>query len=291
MPLDDTIITPDPVASLSRLAPLRIGAVTLVVRDLHLVGDFYQQVLGLRVIDKGKSTLRLGAGSQVLLELREDPSARRRSPREAGLFHTAFLLPTRTDLANWLSHVARHRVPILGASDHLVSEAIYLADPEGNGIEVYADRAVEAWPRHGTSVDMPSLPLDLDALVGLGGEKPWREVPQGTFIGHVHLQVGNLEAAERFYAEILGFTLTQRVPGGSFYGSGGYHHHLGTNIWNSRGATTRIELSTGLETFELVIANQDVENALSERLHKAGIRMENRRVQDPFGTTLTIMPG
>ncbi|MCD6072758.1 MAG: hypothetical protein K0S42_3274, partial [Microvirga sp.] len=233
-------------------SPMRIGTVALTVRDLDTVSRFYQQVIGLAPVETGPGLARLGVGETVLLELRHDPAAPLASPRAAGLFHTAFLLPTRADLAQWLLHAAEQRVPLQGASDHLVSEAIYLADPEGNGIEVYWDRPSETWAWRDGMVEMSTLALDLNSLAATVKTRDWHGLPAGSLIGHVHLQVGALEPSDRFYADLLGFDVMTRYPGATFLGSGGYHHHLGTNIWNSRGAPVRSEPTTGLADVEIV---------------------------------------
>jgi catechol 2,3-dioxygenase len=200
-------------------APHRIGKVTLSVRDLDRMTRFYSDTLGLEVLKQGAGLVQVGVGSSVLLELRHNPSARARSPRDAGLFHTAFLLPTRADLAAWVSVAAQHGVEISGASDHLVSEAIYLADPEGNGIEIYADRPSSMWARADGAILMATEPLDFRDLARAGEGHRWSGFPAGGTVGHVHLQVGELAPAEDFYSELLGVPITCRYPGASFYGS------------------------------------------------------------------------
>lgn len=178
----------------ARKAPNRIGKVTLIVRDLDRVAAFYERALGLERVEQYADLVRLGTGGCVLLELRHDPGSRPRTGREAGLFHTAFLVPGRADLGAWLAFADKEKLSILGASDHLVSEAIYLADPEGNGIEIYADRPSAEWPRPNGMIQMPSNPLDLRNLVDAVGGRIWRGFPTGGSIGHVHLQVGGITA-------------------------------------------------------------------------------------------------
>ena len=233
-------------------APLSIGRVALTVRDLDAVGGFYESVLGLNRLRQDGGTLVLGSGDRPLIELREDRAARSR-PEEAGLFHVAFLLPDRASLARWLVHAADRGVRLDGASDHLVSEALYLADPEGNGIEVYRDRPRERWTAADGRVEMDTRALDLDALAGAADGR-WAGAPDGTVIGHVHLQVGDVEASDRFATERLGLARTARLPSAGFYGSGGYHHHLAGNAWRSRGAGTRTPGAAGLAEVELLAA-------------------------------------
>jgi catechol 2,3-dioxygenase len=273
-------------------APVRIGTVALTVRDLDTVSRFYQEVIGLAPIETGVSLVKLGVGSTVLLELRHDPAAPLASRAAAGLFHTAFLLPSRADLAQWLLHAAKLRVPLEGASDHLVSEAIYLSDPEGNGIEVYWDRPSENWSRRDGMVEMATLRLDLEGLASSVRSRSWSGLPAGSSIGHVHLQVGALDASDRFYAGKLGLDIVCRYPGATFLSSGGYHHHIGTNIWNSRGAPVRTEPATGLANVELV-ADAPVIEAVRSRLsaEEAGLADGTRlALRDPWGTAITLVP-
>ncbi|MGF9764616.1 VOC family protein [Microvirga sp. 0TCS3.31] len=272
-------------------APVRIGMVALTVRDLDTVSRFYQEVIGLTPVDTGPGLVRLGVGTTVLLELRHDPAAPLAIPRAAGLFHTAFLLPTRAALAQWLLHAAELGVPLHGASDHLVSEAIYLADPEGNGIEVYWDRPSETWAWRDGLVEMATEALDLNSLVATVRTRDWSGLPAGATIGHIHLQVGALDPSDRFYAGILGLDVVCRYPGATFLSSGGYHHHIGTNIWNSRSAPIRMEPTTGLANVELV-TNVDVLDAVRSRLspeQAAEASPTRLPLHDPWGTSVTLV--
>jgi catechol 2,3-dioxygenase len=260
-------------------APVEIGRVTLTVLDLPAMTAFYQQALGLHPLSGDGAGVRLGADDRVLLELRGDAAARRSGPREAGLFHTAFLMPSRAALARWLIHAAGTRVPLQGASDHLVSEAIYLADPEGNGIEVYADRPRSAWHRPDGSLRMATEALDLNALAS-AADGPWTGAPDGTVVGHVHLQVGDVPQAEAFYRDVLGLPVMAQYPGASFYGSGGYHHHIATNIWNSRGAEARSLPATGLTGLEFLAAPAEYDTITG--------RLGGADATDPWGTPVTL---
>ncbi len=261
-------------------APVEIAHVALTVQDLDKVSDYYRHVIGLAPISSDGEVSRLGVGDRTLVELLRDKAARPRNPRQPGLFHTAFLLPSHQALANWLGHIARTRTPIHGASDHLVSEAIYLADPEGNGIEVYADRPRDSWGRDANGIAMATEPLDLNGLLS-EAEADWRGVPDDTVVGHVHLQVGSLPEAEAFYAGVLGMELTTRYPGGNFFGSGGYHHHLATNIWNSRGARPLAAGETGLA--EVVLrADQAERDAIATRAGSLSL-------SDPWNIPLRII--
>lgn len=229
-----------------------IDHVALTVRDLPAMTGFYRDALGLTPLGGDAGLARLGAGDRVLVELRRDPAARPRDPRQAGLFHTAFLLPDRAALACWLRHAADSGTRLTGASDHGVSEALYLDDPEGNGIEIYRDRAPADWTRDGDRIAMFTHRLDLHDLLS-AADAPWTGAPAGSTVGHVHLQVGDLDRADGFLAGDLGLTRTFDGPGGAWYGWNGYHHHLAGNVWNSRGAGPRDPRMTGLA--EVAIAD------------------------------------
>lgn len=263
--------------------PLDIGHVALVVRDLDKVAGFYCDVIGLEPLSSDGEVQRLGANGNTLLELRQDKAARVRDPRGAGLFHTAFLLPSHQHLANWLGHVARIRAPIQGASHHLVSEAIYLADPEGNGIEVYADTPRDTWSHSAEGIVMSTEHLDINALLG-EATADWNGVPAGSVVGHVHLQVGTIREAEAFYTGLLGIKLKTRYPGGSFYASGDYHHHIATNIWNSRGAKALAGGETGLAGI-VFRASQMGHDAIAERAGRTGGTLT---LTDPWNIPPTI---
>lgn len=262
-------------------APLEISRVVLTVHDLPGVADFYRRTLGLTDLSQTADRVALGAGGRVLLELVSDPAARRATPQEAGLFHTAFLMPSRAALARWLIHVANSGVQLQGASDHLVSEAIYLADPEGNGIEVYVDRPRDRWHAPDGTIKMATERLDLNDLAR-AADAHWSGAPEGMVVGHVHLQVGAVPEAEAFYAGQLGLPVMARYPGAAFYGSGGYHHHIATNVWNSRGAGLRDQPSTGLS--ELVLA------ADPDELAAIRARAGSDHMRDPWGTAVTLEP-
>jgi catechol 2,3-dioxygenase len=274
------------------LAPLRIGRVRLKVRDLAGVSAFYQRVLGLMTLDETANRHTLGTGTTPLLDLSGDPALAPRDPRNAGLFHTAFLLPARADLARWLAHAIQRKIPLQGASDHIVSEAIYLADPEGNGIEVYADRPVTRWRGPDGAIQMATEPLDAPDLLAEARGGDWTGYPEGGIIGHVHLQVGDTGDAEAFYHEILGFDIASRYPGASFFGSGGYHHQLAGNIWNSRRAGPRPEGAAGLNTVEIVARDPATRDAILGRAERAGLPLDTSGqtpvLRDPWGTRIAL---
>ncbi|MBA96125.1 VOC family protein [Sulfitobacter sp. M220] len=273
-------------------APLRVGTVRLKVRDLDAVSTFYQSVLGLSAVATSDHRVTLGVGSSPLLVLEGDSSLSPLDPRQAGLFHTAFLMPTRSDLARWVAHVAEARVPLQGASDHIVSEAIYLADPEGNGIEVYADRPVSAWLGEAGEIQMSTDPLDLPGLLQSAEGTEWSGFPNNGSIGHVHLQVGGTAEADAFYRDVLGLDIAARYPGASFYGSGGYHHQLAGNIWNSRRVGKRPEGMAGLDAVEILVRSPNDLAAIAARAESAGnasiTDTNGLTLHDPWGTAITL---
>jgi catechol 2,3-dioxygenase len=227
---------------------LSFGPATLVVRDLDAMTRFYAEEFGFNVLARAPGQVTLGADTPLLV-LRHDPTATPPAPHSAGLFHIAYLLPSRQDLARWALRACANGLRLDGASDHLVSEALYLNDPEGNGIEVYADRPESEWSWGPNGVAMATRRLDLRALyASAAGE--CAPPPAGTVIGHLHLKVGDAEAAARFWAAALGLEVTARyAPHAVFLAAGRYHHHLAVNTWESRGAGPRAPGTTGLESF------------------------------------------
>mgnify|MGYP002620862910 FL=1 len=273
-------------------APLRIGRVHLNVCDLVRMSAFYEQALGLIRHSEGGGRVTLGTPDTAVLELRGDPSLAPVDPRAAGLFHTAFLLPERADLARWLAHALDMQLPLQGASDHIVSEAIYLADPEGNGVEIYTDHPITRWRGPEGQIRMATDPLDLPGLIALADGTHWTDFPRGGMIGHVHLQVGDIGQAEGFYRDILGFDLAARYPGASFFGAGGYHHQLAGNVWNSRGAGPRRAGTAGLDRVELIVNDPATRAAILARAAAAAIATDYHGdtplLRDPWGTILTL---
>ena len=270
-------------------APYHIGAVTLRVRDLAKLVAYYRDAIGLRLIREDHESAELGIDGQVLVRLQ---AGAKQPSSAAGLFHLAILLPSRRDLANWLKHAAEARIPLEGASDHLVSEALYLSDPEGNGIEIYRDRRRSEWPRKPDGgIAMATERLDLDKLLSEAEGGTYAGMPDGTGMGHVHLRVGDTIAAEAFYRDLLGFDLMVHYPGASFLSSGGYHHHIAGNIWGSRGAGPRQSGEAGLDRFELVARNEADFAAMRERIRAGGGTEADGvpTIADPWGNRLVLV--
>jgi catechol 2,3-dioxygenase len=274
-----------------------MGAVRLTVGDLDGMRDFYRDAIGLTELEASNGVVRLGTGDAddgAVVELFGDPDAPPRPRGTTGLFHLAILVPSRPDLARALQRIAEANWRLSGASDHLVSEALYTSDPEGNGIEIYRDRPREEWPERDGVLQMATLPLDLDGVLGeLRREDTEAAMPGGTRIGHVHLNVGDLPAAEAFYSGALGFDVTVRgYPGALFVSAGGYHHHLGLNTWAGEGASAPPPGSRGLRQFEVVLPTAEAVAEEQRRLGEASFDAERDgdlvRSTDPFGNRVVI---
>jgi catechol 2,3-dioxygenase len=277
-------------------AQTSVGPVALTVGDLAVEREFYERVVGLMAIEAGEGRAVLGAGGRPLVELVADRDAPPRPPRTTGLFHLAILVPDRAELGRSLRRMIDARWPLQGASDHLVSEAVYLGDPEGNGIEVYRDRPSEEWRRDGDELRMATLPLDLNDVLaeGEGDGEPPASLPAGTRIGHVHLNVADLAAGEAFYARLLGLDVTARgYPGALFLSAGGYHHHVGLNVWRGQGAPPPPAGALGLRAFELALPDGDALEDVAARLRAGGVEPETTAdggvlVSDPSGNRLRL---
>mgnify|MGYP001204090022 FL=1 len=267
-------------------ATLRLGAVHLTVTDLDRSVAFYEGAIGLRLHRREGGVAAMGAGGEDLLVLHEEPRARR-AGRHAGLYHYALLFPTREELARAALRLAATRTPIQGASDHGTHEAIYIPDPDGNGIELAADRPRERWPSPPAYAGGPH-PLDLEGLLSaVAGEESRREAAPGLAIGHLHLHVGDLERGLRFYRDVLGFEQKALIPGAAaFVSAGGYHHHLGFNIWRGAGVPPAPEDRVGLRHWTIVLEKAEEAEAVRERVWAAGIQTEDAQggflVRDPW---------
>ncbi len=289
---------PSAIPTAASRAPVHIGAVGMMVRDLDRVTTYYRDMLGLTVQEHTRQAALLGVGGAVLLELIHRPDALPDDPREAGLYHTAFLMPTRADLARWILHATKSRVPFTGASDHDVSEAIYLDDPEGNGVEVYSDRPREEWRRDGELIFQKTDPLDIDAIISEidPATATYPSAPEGLRIGHIHLRVGDIASAEAFYGGALGLDVTRRRTGATFLSSGGYHHHVAVNVWHSNGAGIRNDKRAGLDWFTMEINDQPTIDGVKKRLDAAGTKIDpisgGFAATDPWGTSIhfTVAP-
>ncbi|KAB1186771.1 MULTISPECIES: VOC family protein [Haloferax] len=265
-----------------------LGRVTLRVGSLDSVVPFYRDIVGLSV-DRDGSRAVCSAGGDPLVVLDEDPDAPRRTREQAGLFHLAIRVPDRGALGDALTRI-RDGASLSGASDHLVSEALYLRDPEGNGVEIYRDRPREEWPRkHDGRVAMDTLHLDLEPLlIAAHGDD---HAPAGTDLGHVHLESADLARSVDFYTDALGMNLRDDgYPGATFVAAGEYHHHVGLNRWNER--TAPAGKSRGIESFEVVVPDTDTLDGVRDSLEQAGHTVEASGdtlvVSDPDGIEIHV---
>jgi catechol 2,3-dioxygenase len=274
-----------------------VGTVALTVSDLDRARAFYEPVLGLagRELDDGRFAFGV-PDEPALVTLRGDSAAPALDPRATGLFHLALVTPSRRELAYALARLTRARWPLSGASDHLVSEALYLNDPDGNGIEIYRDRDRHEWRTDADGqLAMATLRLDLQSLADeLTDAPPVPErLPAGTRMGHVHLQVSDIAAAEDFYRGVLGFDVTVRgYPGALFVSAGGYHHHIGLNTWNSAGAAPPAPGAVGLRSFDVRLPDRDELQRVLARASAAGLAADTvngaTAVRDPSGNAVLL---
>jgi catechol 2,3-dioxygenase len=269
-------------------AATTMGAVSLTVRDLARSLEFYQHNLGFKLHHQEEKQAYLGAGGADLLILNENPAARPLQRGQTGLYHFAVLTPSRVALAQSLQRLAETQTPIQGFADHNVSEAIYLADPDGNGIEIYRDRPRSEWEYDNGKIKMATNPIDLDGILAeLNGQSlSWIGLHPDTVIGHVHLHVSDIKSAEAFYCGVLGFDLMLRYgPSASFVSAGGYHHHLGLNTWAGAGAPSPPPDSIGLIWYAVVLPDQGALDETISRVKIAGAPIEAHEegslVRDP----------
>ncbi len=271
-----------------------VEQVHLKVTNKDRALSFYQEILGLQVLKESRTMVVFTVdGKTPILTILEPEQVTAKEARRTGLYHFALLLPTRADLAACLKHLMESGYPLQGASDHLVSEAIYLADPDGNGIEVYADRPSEKWEWSEGMVQMDTAPLDVEELFQQWNGEVWRGLPKETIIGHIHLHVADLHAAQQFYCDGLGFDIVTRYGEQAlFISSGNYHHHIGLNTWNGRGAQPPSEKSAGLEYFTLIYPNKEEMMQTIKRLNNRhdSIQVEGEEIKliDPSGTRLVL---
>ncbi|HEY7197270.1 MAG TPA: VOC family protein [Gaiellaceae bacterium] len=275
-------------------ATTRMGPVHLTVADLARSVGYYETAIGLETLERADGRATLGAGPAPLLVLAEEPGA---GPVRGatGLYHFALLVPGRADLARWLAHAARDRVQLTGLSDHFVSEAIYLRDPDHHGIEIYADRPREVWA--GKVMErMTTLPLDVDSLLGELADPesaPFDGLPSGTAMGHVHLKVAEIPETVRFYRDIVGLDVTAALGNqAAFFSAGGYHHHIGGNTWESSGGGPPPPGSAALRHATMVLPTAEDRDALRDRLAAAGHEPDETPggplVRDPSGNALVL---
>jgi catechol 2,3-dioxygenase len=272
----------------------RPGAVHLTVADLDRSIGYYESVVGLRVHDSTGGRAALGTGGEDLLVLFEEPGARP-ARGYCGLYHFALLVPQRADLARWLAHAARERIPVAGLSDHFVSEAIYLSDPDEHGIEIYWDRPRDVWEGR-VAERLTTLPLDTRSLLGElddPANEPFERLADGTVMGHVHLRVADIPSTIAFYRDVLGLALMAALgEQAAFLSAGGYHHHVGANIWESAGAPQAPPGSATLRQATLLLPDDAARDAIASAIARAGREPEplggDVLVRDPSGNPVVL---
>ena len=272
-----------------------VGSVALTVADLDRSLAYYTNALGFQVLQQSDADAVLGAAGTPLLFLRQQAGARP-WPTDAvtGLYHFAILLPTRANLGRWLRHYLAQGLPMPGQGDHLVSEALYLRDPDEHGIEVYRDRPRSEWQWSNGQVRMAADPVDIRGLLAEAERegKPWTGLPAGTRLGHIHLQVGDIAQADAFYHGVLGFDVVASMPQALFVSAGGYHHHVGLNTWHSRGARQAPAEIASLRYYTITLPNAAARDAVVARLEAAGYATErvgdSITVRDPWETVIML---
>jgi len=276
-------------------ATLRLGPVHLAVTDLERAAEFYRRSIGLREHARTDGRSVLGTGAEDLLVLIEEPAARP-AGRHAGLYHFALLHPSRLELSLAARRLVETHTPISGASDHGISEAIYLPDPDGNGIELAADRGRERWGDLSSPATIDPAALDLQGLLALSEDEDSQAwVDPGVVVGHLHLHVGDVERALTFYRDLVGFEVMTQFPGAAFIAAGGYHHHLGLNAWRGEGVPGAPADAVGLRRWTVVLDGDEELGALRQRLEDGGVEVAGDEggvaAVDPWGNPVLFTAG
>lgn len=277
-----------------------VGLLALTVTDLDRSIAFYTEAIGFAVLHREGMLATLGVAGRPMLLLGEQAEAAewpRGGRSYTGLYHFAILMPTRADLGRWLQHWLGLGLPLPGQGDHYVSEALYLEDPDGHGIEVYRDRPRDTWQWSGGRVRMGTDPVDIRGLLTEAAQsgEPWTGQPAGTRLGHIHLQVGNIPQASAFYHDVLGFDIVASMPSALFISAGGYHHHIGMNTWHSRDAGRAPADSVSLRFFTVDLPTAEARQAVLDRLDAAGVAYTREgdivSVRDPWQNTILLQVG
>jgi len=288
-PLDPEELEATSAPATAEISPATtLGPVELTVSDLDASLDYYRETIGLDVLERDGGRAQLGANAPSLLVPVDAPGARP-AHGYTGLYHFALLVPERTDLARWLAHAARERAALTGLSDHFVSEAIYLRDPDGHGIEIYADRPREVWQGL-VGERLTTMPLDVGDLLGQLDDpesEPFDGLPEGTVMGHVHLKVKDIPETIAFYRDVLGFGLMAQLDmQAAFLAAGGYHHHVGANTWESAGASPPPPGTAALRQATIVLPDASERDRVFARLEANGYAVDDSSVRDPSGNAL-----
>lgn len=268
-----------------------VNVVSLKVSQLERSLDYYEQIIGFQIMEKiARKAVLTADGKTPLVMLEQPDEPLPRDAHQPGLYHFAILLPTRAHLGSFLRHIIEERVQ-LGASDHIVSEALYLSDPDGNGIEVYADRPKSFWQLESGRIRMSTDPLQAESLLA-EAEDTWNGLPAGTIMGHIHLHVTNLEKAKQFYCDGLGFDVVFHYPQALFMSTGGYHHHIAANTWNRASETKFLENQVGLQWFSVLFPSEEVRMNAIDNLIRLGFSVidegKNYYTNDPSGNQIQL---
>lgn len=269
-----------------------VGEVNIKVKNLDNALTFYQNIMGFKVLDKSDRKAALTTdGKTALVTLEQPENVIPKDERMSGLYHFAILLPSRADLSVFLRHFLGTGYP-LGAADHYVSEALYINDPDGNGIEVYRDRPSKEWTWKNGLVDMATEELDGNSILA-ESDAEWNGLPEGTVMGHIHLHVGDLKKAEEFYTKGLGFEVVSHYPQAVFLSTGRYHHHIAINTWQGVGATTPPQNSVGLNWYTLVFPDETAREQTVKQLQQLGATQQKEEdyyiTSDPSGNQIRLV--
>lgn len=278
----------------------QVGLLSLTVADLERSLAYYTQAIGLALLERDGPRATLGVAGKPILLLEEQPGTNpwpRGGRSYTGLYHFAILLPSHADLGRWIRNWFELQMPFPGQGDHAVSQALYLEDPDGHGIEMYRDRPRDEWLWQDGQVQMTTGPVDIQGLLEAAERegKSWTGLPEGTHLGHMHLQVGDIPQAAAFYHDVLGFDIVAQMPSALFISAGGYHHHIGMNTWHNRGAEPAPAASVRLRFFTVDLPNAEALESVVDRIKVAGISFSRSgdvvTVQDPWQNTVLLQAG
>lgn len=272
-----------------------INHIVLKVQDIDRSKEFYKDIMGFNILkENNRSVILTVDGSTPLITLIQPKDVIPKLPRRTGLYHFAILLPNRLALGLFLKNIRDNNYPLVGGSNHGVSEAIYLEDPDDNGIEIYMDIDKLTWEWEASQINMTNKPLDINRLLDEAKDENWNGLPPNTIIGHIHLHVGDLIQSEKFYKEGLGYDLVSSIPNQAlFFSSGGYHHHVAINIWNGKGSSPLAENSAGMKYYSIVFPNVEERQRTIDNLNKLGYKVMEEKdeffTEDPSGNRIKLV--
>lgn len=271
-----------------------VTEIHLKVEDIDRSLSFYQDIMGFKILRNEEKLAVLSAdGITPLITIEQPVDVIAKIPRRTGLYHFAILLPTRASLGLFIKNIIKTRYPITGGSNHGVSEAVYLQDPDDNGIEVYVDSDLDTWRWHNERLEMVNKPMDYEGIVAEAGDLEWEGIPRETIMGHIHLHVADLNKSMIFYIDGLGFDLIQEMQNTAvFTSSGGYHHHIAFNIWNGKGAKALPDNSVGMKYYSLIFPDEKSRAKGIERLDELGFPVMHKEnnifVRDPSDNLIEL---